>query len=33
MSADGRRNVNGWKNAGLPWTYKMDKAKVVFSKN
>jgi len=23
MSPDGRRDVNGWKNAGLPWTYKM----------
>ena len=28
MSPDGRRSVNGWKNAGLPWTYKLDKAKV-----
>jgi rhodanese-related sulfurtransferase len=28
MSKDGRRDVNGWKNAGLPWTYKLDKAKV-----
>lgn len=24
----GRRDVNGWKNAGLPWTYKLDKAKI-----
>jgi rhodanese-related sulfurtransferase len=23
MSKDGRRSVNGWKNAGLPWTYKL----------
>ncbi|WP_295888318.1 hypothetical protein [uncultured Thiohalocapsa sp.] len=22
----GERVVNGWKNAGLPWTYKLDKA-------
>jgi rhodanese-related sulfurtransferase len=22
-SKDGRRDVNGWKNAGLPWAYKM----------
>lgn len=22
--ADGRRNVNGWKNAGLPWTYRLE---------
>lgn len=21
---DGKRVVNGWKNAGLPWTYKLD---------
>ncbi len=28
LSADGRRTVNGWKNAGLPWTYKLDKAKM-----
>ena len=28
MSPDGRRTVNGWKNAGLPWTYKLDKSKV-----
>jgi rhodanese-related sulfurtransferase len=24
----GRRVVNGWKNAGLPWTYKLDKDKL-----
>lgn len=28
MSAEGRRSVNGWKNANQPWTYKLDKAKV-----
>ena len=28
MSKGGRRDVNGWKNAGLPWTYKLDKAKI-----
>jgi len=29
-SADskGQRVVNGWKNAGLPWTYKLDKNKM-----
>ena len=27
LSLEGRRTLNGWKNAGLPWTYKMDKAK------
>lgn len=29
---DGQRVVNGWKNAGLPWTYKLDKAKMYFPK-
>ncbi|PKM44467.1 MAG: sulfurtransferase [Gammaproteobacteria bacterium HGW-Gammaproteobacteria-1] len=24
----GERVVNGWKNAGLPWSYKLDKAKM-----
>ncbi|HMN91877.1 MAG TPA: rhodanese-like domain-containing protein [Hydrogenophaga sp.] len=24
----GQRVVNGWKNAGLPWSYKLDKSKV-----
>jgi rhodanese-related sulfurtransferase len=24
----GQRVVNGWKNAGLPWGYKLDKAKM-----
>lgn len=28
----GQRAVNGWKNAGLPWTYKLDKAKMYFPK-
>lgn len=27
---DGQRVVNGWKNANLPWTYKLDKAKMYF---
>jgi len=26
----GQRVVNGWKNANLPWTYKLDKAKMYF---
>ena len=30
LSAEGRRNVNGWKNAGLPWSYRLDKAKMYF---
>jgi rhodanese-related sulfurtransferase len=29
LSKDGRRDVNGWKNAGLPWTYKVTKDQVV----
>ncbi|NOU05082.1 MAG: sulfurtransferase [Hyphomicrobiaceae bacterium] len=28
MSPDGRRSLNGWRNAGLPWTYKGNKAKM-----
>ncbi|KQW36470.1 rhodanese-like domain-containing protein [Rhizobacter sp. Root404] len=32
LSSDGRRTVNGWKNAGLPWTYKMDRSKVYLPK-
>lgn len=30
MSPDGRRSVNGWKNSGLPWGYKLEKAKMYF---
>lgn len=26
----GRRLVNGWKNANLPWSYKLEKAKMYF---
>lgn len=26
----GKRVVNGWKNAGLPWTYKLEKDKLYF---
>ena len=28
----GRRAVNGWKNANLPWSYKLDKEKIHFTK-
>lgn len=28
LSPEGRRTVNGWKNAGLPWTYKLDQSKM-----
>jgi len=27
---DGQRVLNGWKNANLPWTYKLDRAKMYF---
>jgi rhodanese-related sulfurtransferase len=30
LSDKGRRNVNGWKNAGLPWSYELDKKKMYF---
>lgn len=30
LSKDGRRNVNGWKNAGLPWSYQLDKSRMYF---
>lgn len=26
--SQGRRTVNGWKNANLPWSYKLDRAKM-----
>ena len=29
----GQRVINGWKNAGLPWSYKLDKTRLYFSKN
>lgn len=28
----GQRAINGWKNAGLPWSYKLDKAKMYFQR-
>lgn len=28
LSKDGRRSVNGWRNADLPWSYTLDKAKL-----
>jgi len=30
LSEKGRRNVNGWKNAGLPWSYELDRKKMYF---
>jgi len=32
MSKEGRRAVNGWKNANLPWSYKLDKQKAYLPK-
>ena len=29
----GQRVVNGWKNAGLPWSYQLDKNKMYFPRN
>lgn len=29
-SKEGRRTVNGWKNAGLPWSYDLDRARMYF---
>jgi rhodanese-related sulfurtransferase len=29
----GQRVVNGWKNAGLPWSYKLDKGKMNKAEN
>ncbi|HEY3793796.1 MAG TPA: rhodanese-like domain-containing protein [Bradyrhizobium sp.] len=29
----GQRVVNGWKNAGLPWSYKLDKGKMYKAEN
>ncbi len=31
-SKAGQRAVNGWKNANLPWTYKLDKNRMYFPK-
>lgn len=30
ISDAGRRNLNGWKNANLPWSYELDKSKMYF---
>jgi rhodanese-related sulfurtransferase len=30
LSDKGRRNVNGWKVSGLPWSYELDKSKMYF---
>lgn len=28
----GQRVINGWKNAGLPWSYKLDKTRMYFQR-
>jgi rhodanese-related sulfurtransferase len=30
LSDKGRRNLNGWKNSGLPWSYELDKKRMYF---
>lgn len=30
LSAKGRRNLNGWKNDGLPWSYDLERDKMYF---
>lgn len=30
LSDKGRRDLNGWKNAGLPWSYELDRNKMYF---
>ncbi len=30
MGKDSRRSVNGWKNAGLPWSYKLERDRMYF---
>lgn len=30
LDREGRRNINGWKNAGLPWSYKLDRERMYF---
>ncbi len=32
-ASKGRRTVNGWKNAGLPWGYSLDKARAYVGDN
>lgn len=30
LSKEGRRSINGWKNAGLPWSYKLERQRMYF---
>lgn len=32
LSSQGARSVNGWKNAGLPWAYRLERSKVQFAR-
>jgi len=32
LTPEGRREVNGWKNALLPWSYQLDRSKIYSSK-
>ncbi len=32
LSKDGRRSVNGWKNAGLSWGYRLQRQKMYFAR-
>lgn len=32
MGKDGRRSINGWKNAGLSWRYKLDRECMYFAR-
>jgi hypothetical protein len=32
MSPEGRRDASGWRKAGLPRGYKLDKAKMYFAR-
>ena len=32
LSPQGRRDVNGWRMAGLPWSYKLDRTKMYFAR-
>jgi rhodanese-related sulfurtransferase len=32
LSPKGRREVNGWKVAGLPWGYKLDRSRMYFAR-
>lgn len=32
MGRDGRRSVNGWKNAALPWSYRLERERMYFAR-